>query len=89
VPLVDQREDREHALACERVGVAQPPHEGAHKGRMAELGHLVRVRVQLRVRVRLRLRLRLRLRVGLRLRLRLNRRAGVGLRVRARVGGRG
>ena len=85
MPLVDQREDREHALACERVGVAQLPHEGAHKGRMAELGHLVRVRVQLRVRVRLRLRLR----VGLRLRLRLNRRAGVGLRVRARIGGRG
>ena len=39
VPLVDQSEDGEHALACERVGVTQPPHEGTHKGRVAELGH--------------------------------------------------
>ena len=39
VPLVDEREDREQPLACERVGVLQPTHEGAHKGRVAELGH--------------------------------------------------
>ena len=39
MPLVDEREDREQPLACERVGVLQPTHEGAYKGRVAELGH--------------------------------------------------
>ena len=39
VPLVDEREDREQPLACERVGVLQPTHERAYKGGVAELGH--------------------------------------------------
>ena len=66
MPLVDEREDREQPLACERVGVLQSTHEGAYKGGVAELGHdategavdggravedLVRVRDRVRVRM--------------------------------------